>query len=126
VSAAKRWADAYRAAWLAGDGETAAALYAEDCVFRSHPFRDLEDARAYMRRVVPEAEAPEVWFGEPVEDGDTAAVEYWALLVAPDGTQSTLAGVHRFRFGADGLIVEARDCWEVEPGHRRPPPEWGR
>ncbi|MGN6431389.1 MAG: nuclear transport factor 2 family protein [Gaiellaceae bacterium] len=126
MSAARRWADAFREAWLAGDGEAAAALYAEDCVFRSHPFRDLEDARVYMRTVVPEAEAPEVWFGEPVEGDGTAAVEYWALIVAPDGTQSTLAGVHRMRFGADGLIVEARDCWLQEPGHRRPPPEWGR
>ena len=122
---AERWAGAFRAAWLAGDGEAAAALYAEDCVFRSGPFRELEDARAYMRRVVPEAEAPEVWFGEPVEAGDTAAIEYWALLVAPDGTQSTLAGVHRMRFGADGLIVEARDCWNQEPGHRRRPRSGG-
>ena len=78
-----------------------------------------------MRRVVPEAEAPEVWFGEPVEAGDTAAIEYWALLVEPDGTQSTIAGVHRVRFGAGGLIVEARDYWHLEPGHRRPPAEWG-
>ena len=123
MSAARRWAEAFRAAWLAGDGEAAAALYAEDCVFRSGPFRELQDARAYMRRVVPEAEAPEVWFGEPVEAGDTAAIEYWALLVEPDGTQSTIAGVHRVRFGADGLIVEARDYWHLEPGHRRPPGE---
>ena len=122
---AERWAGAFRAAWLAGDGEAAAALYAEDCVFRSGPFRELEDARAYMRRVVPEAEAPEVWFGEPVEAGDTAAIEYWALLVEPDGTQSTIAGVHRVRFGAGSLIVEARDYWHLEPGHRRPPAEWG-
>jgi ketosteroid isomerase-like protein len=125
MSAARRWAEAFRSAWLAGDGEAAAALYAEDCVFRSHPFRELEDARGYMRRVVPEAEAPEVWLGEPVENGDTAAVEYWALLVAPDGVQSTLAGVHRFRIGEDGLIVEARDCWQQKPGHRRPPQGWG-
>ncbi len=46
MSAAQRWADAYREAWLAGDGEAAGALYAEDCVFRSSPFRELEDARA--------------------------------------------------------------------------------
>jgi hypothetical protein len=78
-----------------------------------------------MRRVVPEAEAPEVWFGEPVEHADVAAVEYWALLVEPDGTESTIAGIHRMRFGDDGLVAEARDCWVVEPGHRRPPPEWG-
>ncbi len=125
MSAAKRWADAYERAWRAGDGEAAAALYAEDCVFRSHPFRALEDARSYMRRVVPEAEAPEVWFGEPVEYADVAVVEYWALLVEPNGTESTIAGIHRMRFGGDGLVAEARDCWHLEPGHRRPPPEWG-
>lgn len=126
MSAAERWANAYHAAWLAGDGEAAAELYAEDCVFRSHPFRDLEDARAYMRRVIPEAEVPEVWFGAPVEAGDTAAIEYWALLVEPDGKESTIAGLHRVRFGADGLVVDARDYWHLEPGHRRPPGEWGR
>jgi hypothetical protein len=126
VTAAERWAEAFRAAWLAGDGEAAAALYAEDCAFRSHPFRELEDAGAYMRSVVPEAEAPEVWFGKPVEADDTAAVEYWALLVEPDGKESTIAGFHRMRFGADGLVVEARDYWHLEPGHRRPPAEWGR
>jgi SnoaL-like domain len=126
MSAAERWADAFHAAWLAGDGEAAAELYAEDCVFRSHPFRDAEDARAYMRRVLPEAKVPEVWFGGPVEAGDTAAIEYWALLVEPDGKESTIAGVHRVRFGADGLVVDARDYWHLEPGHRRPPADWGR
>jgi hypothetical protein len=123
---AERWAEAFRAAWLAGDGQAAAALYAEDCVFRSHPFRELEDARAYMRQVVPEAEAREVWFAVPVEAGETAAIEYWALLVEPDGNESTIAGFHRMRFGTGGLIVEARDYWHQEPGHRRPPAEWGR
>ncbi len=126
MSAAKRWAEAYERAWRAGDGEAAAALYAEDCVFRSQPFRELEDARAYMRRVVPEAEAPEVWFGSPFEDGDRAAVEYWALLVDPDGKESTIAGCHLMRFQEDGVVAEARDYWHLEPGHRPPPPGWGR
>jgi SnoaL-like domain len=126
VSNAERWAAAYERAWRAGDGEAAAALYADDCVFRSHPFRELEDAREYMRRVVPEAEAPEVWFGEPFEGDARAAVEYWALLVEPDGSESTLAGCHVMRFDAAGLVAEARDYWAIEPGHRRPPPEWGR
>jgi len=126
VSAAKRWAQAFERAWRAGDGEAAAALYARECVFHSHPFRELEDARAYMVRVVPEAEAPEVWFGRPIENGDRAAIEYWALLVEPDGAESTIAGCHLVRFGDDGLVAEARDYWHLEPGHRRPPPEWGR
>lgn len=126
MSAAKRWAEAFERAWRTGDGEAAAALYAEDCVFRSQPFRELEDARDYMRRVVPEAEAREVWFGEPFEDGDRAAVEYWALLVEPDGKESTIAGCHLMRFREDGLVGEARDYWQLEPGHRSPPSEWGR
>jgi hypothetical protein len=126
MTAAKRWADAYERAWRTGDGEAAAALYAEDCVFRSHPFRELEDARGYQSRVVPEAEAPEVWFGEPVEDADRAAIEYWALLVEPNGEESTIAGCHLVRFRDDGLVTDARDYWHLEPGHRRPPPEWGR
>ncbi len=109
MTAGERWAEAYERAWRAGDGEAAAALYAEDCIFRSHPFRELE-----------------VWFGEPVEEGDRAAIEWWALLVEPNGEQSTIAGCHVVRFGEDGLVAEARDCWAVEPGHRRPSPEWGR
>jgi hypothetical protein len=126
VSAVRAWADVYERGWRAGDGDAAAALYAHDCVFRSHPFRGVEDARAYMRRVIPEADAPEVWFGEPVESGDRAAIEYWALLVEPGGAESTIAGCHVVRFGADGLVAEARDYWHLEPGHRPPPEGWGR
>jgi hypothetical protein len=126
MSAARAWAAAYERAWRAGDGNAAAALYADDCVFRSHPFRALEDARVYMRRVIPEADAPDVWFGEPFERGDRAAIEYWALLVEPDGAESTIAGCHVVRFGDDGLVAEARDYWHLEPGHRPPPEGWGR
>jgi hypothetical protein len=126
MSGAAEWAKAFERGWRAGDGEVCARLYAEDCIFRSHPFRELEGAREYMRRVVPEAEAPEVWFGEPTEHGDRAAVEYWALLVEPGGTESTIAGCHVMRFGVDGLVAEARDYWHLEPGHRRPTAEWGR
>ena len=126
MSFARRWAEAYRRAWLANDGEAAGALYAEDCVFRSAPFRELEDARAYMRRVFEEARAVDVWFGEPVEAGDRGAVEYWATLVGRDGAESTLAGLHLMRFRPDGLVAEARDYWHEEEGHHPPPNGWGR
>ena len=125
MTPAERWAIEFERAWRAGDGEAAAALYADDCVFRSHPFRELEDARAYMRRAVPEAEAPEVWFGRPVEEAGRAAVEYWAVLVEPNGDESTIAGCHVMRFG-DGVVAEARDYWHLEPGRRVPSEGWGR
>jgi hypothetical protein len=125
VSRAREWANAFERAWRGSDGEAAAALYVVDCDFRSSPFREREDARAYMRRVIGEAEAKDVWFGEPFEDGDRAAIEYWAMLVEPNGDESTLAGRHLIRFGADGLVAEARDYWQLEPGLRRPHDGWG-
>ena len=39
----ERWIARYEEAWRAGDAQAAAALFTEDCLFRSHPFRDPED-----------------------------------------------------------------------------------
>jgi ketosteroid isomerase-like protein len=126
MSFARRWAERYRVAWDVGDAEAAAALYAEDCVFRSAPFREPEPPLDYTRRVFPEATAVGIHFGEPVEKDDRAAVEWWATLVLPSGEEQALAGCSILRFGEDGLVVEARDYWHLEPGRREPPPGWGR
>src|SRR6185295_6148887 len=75
----KRWAERYQQAWENDDADAAAALYAPDCVFR-------------------EAHAENVHFGEPVEEGDRAAVEWWAVLVTPDGEAETIAGCSMLRF----------------------------
>jgi ketosteroid isomerase-like protein len=126
VSFARRWADRYRAAWEAGDAAAAAALYAPDCVFLSAPFRDPEAPLSYTTRVFPEARGEDVHFGEPVEEGDRAAVEWWATLVLPDGEEQTIAGCSVLRFDEQGLVVEARDYWQLEPGRRAPHETWGR
>jgi ketosteroid isomerase-like protein len=125
MSFGKRWADGYKLAWENGDYEAAAALYHPDCVFRSAPFREPEPPIDYTRRVFPEAQAENVHFGEPVEEGDRAAVEWWATLVTPDGEAETLAGSSMLRFDDEGLVVEARDYWNMEPGRRDPQPGWG-
>jgi ketosteroid isomerase-like protein len=121
----RRWAERYRMAWEAGDPDAAAALYAPDCVFRSAPFREPEPPHSYTRRVFPEAQAEGVHFGEPVEEGDRAAVEWWATLVTPGGKEQTLAGCSVLRFDDQGVVVEARDYWHLEPGRREPFPGWG-
>jgi len=55
VTPARRWAEGYRRAWEALDAEAAAALYAEDVVARSSPFREADLGRPavldYTRRV---------------------------------------------------------------------------
>jgi hypothetical protein len=125
VSFGKRWAERYQSAWENDDPDAAAALYAPDCVFRSAPFREPEPPIEYTRRVFPEAHAENARFGEPVEDGDRAAVEWWAILVSPDRQAQTIAGCSMLRFDDEGLVTESRDYWHVEPGRRDPSPGWG-
>ena len=83
---------ATRQAWEAGDPDAAAALYHEDCVFRSAPFREPQPPIEYTRSVYPEARAVDVHFGVPVEAGDRAAVEWWATLILTSGEEHALAG----------------------------------
>ena len=73
-----------------------------------------------------EARAENVHFGEPVEEGDRATVEWWANLVSNDGTEQVIAGCSMLRFDDEGLVAEARDYWHMEPGRRDPPDGWGR
>jgi uncharacterized protein (TIGR02246 family) len=129
--AARRWAATWTAAWRAHDVEPVVALYADDCVHRSTPFRPPHRGRQAVRDYVTQAFADErriddVRFGAPVVEADRAFVEYWARFLDRHGTAMTLAGCAVARFDADGRIIEARDYWHLEEGHRPPPQEWGR
>jgi uncharacterized protein (TIGR02246 family) len=129
-AAARRWAATWTAVWRAHDVEAVVALYAEDCVHRSTPFRAPHHGRQAVRDYVTQAFADEqriddVWFGTPVALDDRACVEYWARFLDQQGTAMTLAGCAMARFNTDGLITEARDYWHVHEGHELPP-EWDR
>jgi ketosteroid isomerase-like protein len=120
TEAARAWVEGWTKGWEAGEADGIGALYAEDAVFRSHPFREPEKSgRDYALRAFQDEELVECRFGEPVVDGDRAAVEYWAVLSA-DGEEETLAGIALLRFGPDGPVVEQRDYWSMQPG-RTPP-----
>jgi ketosteroid isomerase-like protein len=121
----ERWIARYEDAWRSGDAEAAAALFTEDCVFRSHPFRGPEDAREYTLRVFADEEEVEPRFGEPVVEGDRAAVEYWAAM-KEDALDLTLAGCLVFRLAPDGRCSELRDVWTTAPDRLEPPADWGR
>jgi len=130
LEAARRWAETYRRAWLAGDAEAVGDLYTEGAVHRSQPFRDPHQGRegilAYTGDAFAEESADrEVWFAEPVAGGGRAAVEYWATF-EENGEPVTLAGCVFLRFAEDGRAVETRDYWNMEPGRRPPNEGWGR
>jgi ketosteroid isomerase-like protein len=125
---ARRWADGYERAWRAGDAEAAAALYAEDVVYRSHPFRDLQVGRegvlAYTRENFGIERGQQPRFGRPLADGSCAAVEYWVPMVE-EGKDVTLVGCAVLRFREDGLVVESREYWFMPPGFHEPYAGWG-
>jgi len=64
-------------------------------------------------------------FGDPVVAGDRAAIDWWAVMTATDGSSESIAGTSLLRFSEDGRVLEQRDVWATEPG-RRELPDWAR
>jgi hypothetical protein len=99
------------------------ARYAPTAVHFTEPFRDparsAGDVRAYVERVLDEEEDPRVWIGEPIVDGDRAAIPWWASL-REEGADTTLAGTSVLRFDPDGLVIEQWDAWN-QMGERLEP-----
>lgn len=128
AEAARRWAETWQRCWEALDAEPIIALYAEDSVFSSEPFREpyrgREGVRAYVERVFAEEESPRARFAEPMVDGDRAAVSWWTSM-REDGAEVTLAGTSVLRFDAAGLVTEQWDAWNVADGRRDPPDRAG-
>ena len=94
-AAARAWVDAWSAGWAAHDPDVIAARYADECEFRSHPFREPLSGREGARRYAEEAFAEErsaiSSFAEPIVAADgRAAVEYRARITTIDGKTATL------------------------------------
>ncbi len=122
------WLRAYAQAWEERDPEAAAALFAEDAVYRSHRFRDphvgRDGVRAYWRQATESQADVHVRLGQPVSQGRRTAVEWWTTLRGDEGN-TTIAGCLFLRFDADGRCEELRECWHVQPGRHEPPDGWG-
>jgi ketosteroid isomerase-like protein len=116
AEAAKRWADTWTRSWPDADVDAIAALYAPEAIFFSHPFRERQNARVYVEWAFAEQIRAECRFGEPVVEGDRAAVDWWAVIEAHDGSVETLAGTSLLRFSGAGLVVEQRDAWASRAG----------
>jgi SnoaL-like domain len=124
-ASARKFVDTWLRAWPASDAEAIGAMYADDAVFVSHPFRRPEDPRDYARRAFEEESFVEARFGEPVACDDRATVEYWAVLKDADGKEQTLIGLALLRFADDGRIAAHRDYWAMEGGRHEPASGWG-
>jgi ketosteroid isomerase-like protein len=122
-AAARAWADVWERAWPAADVGAIAALYAEDAIFHSHPFRERQGPKEYVEWAFADQAEAECRFGEPVVSGDRAAVDWWGVITSRDGSVQTVAGTSLLRFDADGRVVEQRDAWGEADG-RQELPAW--
>lgn len=128
-TAAANWAATWQRCWESLEADPIVALYADDATFSSHPSREAHLGRAGVREYVEGAFGDEsevrAWFGEPIVDGDRAAVSWWAALLEA-GEQVTLTGTSVLRFDTDGLVADQRDTWHLIAGRSEPPDGWGR
>jgi ketosteroid isomerase-like protein len=123
LRAVDRWVDVWARAWPAADVEAVAELYAPHAVFFSHPFRPRQGPADYVAWAFDEQQAAECRFGKPLVDGRRAAVDWWAVVTAKDGSSQSLAGTSLLRFDDAGLVVEQRDVWADADG-RVELPSW--
>lgn len=126
-AAAQRWASTWQRGWEERNVEAVLTLYAPNCEYWTEPFREanrgLDGAREYVSQAFASEHTVTAWFGEPVVDGDRAAVSWWATQIE-DGKPVTLAGMSMLRFDADGLVVEEWDAWNQAESMRPRPPAW--
>ena len=128
-TAARRWAETWRTNWIARKPEPIVALYAPGATYASEPFRapriGPEGARDYVVPTLAEEADVQARFGEPIVEGDRAAICWWASFVE-DGDVVTYAGTSNLRFNEAGLVVDEWDTWNRADGRLEPPTGWGR
>ena len=126
----QEWVDAYAQAWRDRDADAAAKLFADDCLYWSHPLqephRGAEGVHSYWANVTSTQDRVDVRMGRPIEssDGRRAAVEFWVRMLN-SGAEATLVGILFLRFAEDGRCEELRESWLFEPGDHAPHDGWG-
>jgi uncharacterized protein (TIGR02246 family) len=82
VGEIEAWLERYRRAWEDGDADAAAALFTDDAVYRSSPFREPHLGQDGIRECWTNTTATQadthVLIGRPVVEGDRVAGEWWA------------------------------------------------
>jgi hypothetical protein len=103
-----------------------ASFYADDTVHVSAFFREPQPTAEYAAWAFSDEQEAEVWFAEPVVEGNRAAVAWWAISRGVDGRDTTLAGILDLRLGPDRLVIWQRDYWNSAEDAATPPPgDWG-
>ena len=122
------WLEAYRVAWERADADAAAALFTDDAIYWSSPFREPhrghDGIREYWSIATATQTGARVQMGRPISEGNRTAAEWWATM-RDDGDEITLPGILFLRFAPDGRCEELRETWMLAEGILEPHPGWG-
>ncbi|MEO3889976.1 nuclear transport factor 2 family protein [Nonomuraea sp. B5E05] len=122
-AAAQRFADTWQHGWTHHDTDAIIALYRDDAVHTSMPFRPPHQGKPaiadYITWSFSSETDPHVTFATPLVDGDQAAIEFHVDALV-DGQATTLAGCVLVHFDPDGLVVRTRDYWHATDRHHGP------
>lgn len=123
------WLERYRRSWEEGDADGAAALFTEDAVYRSSPFREphvgTDGIREYWTGATSRQSNIRVLIGRPIVEGNRVAVEWWTTYSDAEAGERTLPGILFLRFAPDGRCEELRESWQREDGTHEPHDGWG-
>lgn len=114
------WLDRYIAAWRSNDPATIAPLFAEDAVYRYHPYGDdaIRGRDAIAAAWLEEGDSPDSWEAsyEPyVVEGDRAVAIGWSRYRATDKEpERTYRNAFLLRFDPDGRCAEFTEFFMLE------------
>lgn len=122
------WLEGFGRVWREGDADGAAALHPADGVYRNSPFLKApyvgtEAIRGFWERALVGVSEIDFRYGEPVIQGDRAAVEWW-VTETNNGAPATLAGIFLLTFQG-GLVSDLREAFVTQPGAHAPHEGWG-
>jgi hypothetical protein len=122
-AAVSRWLSDYVAAWRSYDAEAIGALFAEDAVYRWHPWDEGDEVArgrdAIVASWLEDEDAPGSWEAEyrpwAVAGSRAAVVGYSRYLATDTAPEAVYDNVFLLQFDDDGRCTEFTDVYMRRP-----------
>lgn len=125
-----RWVERYLQAWKDKDDVAVGRLFTRDAVYQEVPgdagrtFVGRAAIRKYWRTITKGQSHVTTRYGEPVIQGDRAAVELWITLKG-GGKWMTIVETNVMTFNRHAQVSRNAEYWVLRQGKFAPPHGWG-
>ncbi|TCO50844.1 nuclear transport factor 2 family protein [Actinocrispum wychmicini] len=125
-----RWVEEYLRAWRDKDDLAVGRIFTADAVYQeipgddAHTYVGRRSIQEYWRTITAGQTEVTTRYGEPLVQGDRAAVELWITLRA-NGNWLTFEETNVLYFARDGRVRRNVEYWIMRPGRFDPPARWG-